>query len=103
MTHSDLEEASPRPLARIVGILGLAGIMTGAFDIGYVQNTLIVAGNASATLHNILAHETLFRLGFSAHLFELLLNIPGEIIGFVLFRRVNAIVLPSRFAVGSSE
>lgn len=86
------EEFSPRLLARILGILGLAGIVTGAFDIGYVQNTLIVAGNPSATLHNISAHETLFRLGFSAHLFELLLNIPGEIIGFLLLRRVNGIV-----------
>src|ERR1700739_1214757 len=86
------ERVSPRLLARTLGILGLAGIVTGAFDIGYVQNTLIVAGNASATLHNISAHETLFRLGFSAHLFELLLNIPGEVIGFLLLRRVNGIV-----------
>lgn len=92
MWNSDSEEFSPRSLARTVGILGLVGIVTGAFDIGYVQSTLIVAGNASATLHNISAHETLFRLGFSAHLFELLINIPSEIIGFILFRRVNGIV-----------
>lgn len=92
MANSDSEEFSPRLLARILGILGLLGIVTGAFDIGYVQRTLIVAGNTSATLHNILAHETLFRLGFCSHLFELVLNIPGEIIGFLLLRRVNGIV-----------
>jgi hypothetical protein len=92
MSSSDSEQFSPRLLARLVGILGLIGIVTGAFDIGYVQNTLIVAGNPSATLHNILAHETLFRWGFASHLFELSLNIPGEIIGFYLFRRVNVIV-----------
>jgi hypothetical protein len=92
MSNSDSEGFSPRLLARILGILGLVGILTGAFDIGYVQSSLIVAGNPSATLHNILAHETLFRLGFSAHLFELVINIPGEIIGFYLFRRVNVIV-----------
>ena len=92
MTNSDSERFSPRLLARILGILGLIGILTGAFDIGYVQSTLIVAGNPSATLHNIQAHETLFRLGFASHLFELLLNIPGEIIAFILFRRVNGIV-----------
>jgi hypothetical protein len=92
MSSSDSERFSPRLLARILGILGLVGILTGAFDIGYVQSTLIVAGNPSATLHNIWAHETLFRLGFSAHLFELLINLPGEIIGFYLFRRVNVIV-----------
>jgi hypothetical protein len=92
MSNSDSEGLSPRLLARVLGILGLLGILTGAFDIGYVQSTLIVAGNPSATLHNILTHETLFRLGFASHLFELVLNIPGEIIAFLLLRRVNGIV-----------
>jgi hypothetical protein len=89
---NSVEGFSPRLLARILGALGLFGIVTGAFDIGYVQSALIVAGNPSATLHNILAHETLFRLGFASHLFELVLNIPGEIIGFILLRRVNGIL-----------
>jgi hypothetical protein len=92
MAYPDAERFSPRLLARILGLIGLAGILTGAFDIGYVQSALIVAGNPAATLHNISAHETLFRLGFSSHLFELVLNIPGEIIGFYLFRRVNVVV-----------
>jgi Domain of unknown function (DUF4386) len=86
------ERFSALLLARIWGILSLLGIVTGAFDIGYVQNTLVVSGNASATLHNIATHQTLFRLGFSAHLLELVINIPNEIIGFILLRRVNAIV-----------
>jgi Domain of unknown function (DUF4386) len=100
VSNSDSERFSPLLLARIVGIVGLLGIVTGAFDIGYVENTLIVAGNPSATLHNILAHETLFRLGFSAHLFELLLNILEEIIGFYLFRRVNVIVASVSLCAG---
>jgi hypothetical protein len=88
----DLGNCSPRLLARIVGIIGLAGIVTGAFSIGYVHNALIVAGNSSATLHNVLAHETLFRWGVSSHLFELVLNVAGEIIFFILIRRVNGIL-----------
>lgn len=92
MPNSDSEAFSARRLARIMGILGLAGIVLGAFDIGYVHNTLTVVGDTPATLHHILAHETLFRLGFSAHLLELLINMPGEIIFFILFRRVNGIV-----------
>ena len=92
ISNMDVEGLSPRLLARILGVLGLFGIVTGAFDIGYVQSTLIVAGGSAATLHNILTHETLFRLGFSSHLFELVLNIPGEIIGFILLRRVNGMV-----------
>jgi hypothetical protein len=105
MPGSDSERFSPRLLAprllaRIVGILGVAGILTGAFDIGYVQSKLIVAGNASATLHNILAHQTLFRVGFSAHLFELLLNILAEVISFYLFRRVNVLVAAVSLCAG---
>ncbi|HTV57897.1 MAG TPA: DUF4386 domain-containing protein [Verrucomicrobiae bacterium] len=91
-TSSIPRRRSPVLLARILGFIGIAGILTGAFDIGYVQSSLNVAGNPAATLQNILTHETLFRLGFSAHLLELALNIPGEIISYALFKRVNGII-----------
>jgi hypothetical protein len=92
MLNSELGGVPPKVLARILGFLGLAGILTGAFDIGYVQSKLIVAGNSSATLGNILAHQHLFRMGFSAHLFEMVINIFGEVIGFLLFMRVNRMI-----------
>lgn len=98
-SSSDSERFSPLFLARVLGIVGLLGIVTGAFDIGYVQNALIVP-DPSATLHNIAAHQTLFRMGFSAHLFELLLNILEEIIGFYLFWRVNVIVAAVSLCAG---
>jgi uncharacterized membrane protein (UPF0136 family) len=91
-SNSGSERFSPLVLARILGILSLLGIVTGAFGIGYVSSALTVDGDASATMHNILTHETLFRLGFASHLLELVLNIPSEIIGFLLLRRVNGIV-----------
>jgi hypothetical protein len=100
MSNSDEERFSPRTLARILGVAGLLGIVAGAFDIGYVQSTVIVLGNPAATLHNILAHETLFRMGFSAHLFELLLNILGEILTFYLFRRVNIFIAATALCCG---
>jgi hypothetical protein len=92
ISNSDVERFSPVLLARIAGVLALIGIVTGAFDIGYVRSTLFVAGDASATYHNVLAHEALFRAGFGAHLLLLLCNIPGEIIFFLLIRRVNGVV-----------
>lgn len=100
MANSDSERFSPLVLARILGILGLLGIVTGAFQIGYVQNALIVPRNPAATLQNILAHQALFRAGFSAHLFELLINIPAEILTFILLRRVNSIVAAIAMACG---
>ncbi len=92
MTNSQPERFSPLLLARIAGLAGLLGIAAGAFDIGYVHSIVIVPGNPAATLHNIVAHQTLFRVGYSTHLFELLLNIVGEIISFYLFWRVNVVV-----------
>lgn len=98
MSHANGERFSPLVLARIVGVVSLVGIVTGAFDIGYVRSALIVPGDAVATMHNIAAHETLFRLGFAAHIVLLLCNIPNEVISFILFRRVNGIV--AAIAVG---
>lgn len=92
MSDSSLDRFSPVALARAAGVVSLVGIVTGAFDIGYVHDTLVVDGNPAETIHNILAHETLFRLGFAAHIMLLLCNVPNEIISFILFRRVNAVV-----------
>jgi len=60
--------------ARVAGALYLLLILTGAFTI-YVPRTLIVAGNATATANNILAHETLFRLSIVAGLTSLVIFI----------------------------
>lgn len=92
MANIGSERFSPLVLARIVGVVSLIGIVTGAFDIGYVRSALIVPGDAAATVHNIATHETLFRLGFTAHIVLLLCNVPDEVISFILFRRVNGVV-----------
>lgn len=92
MTNTGNERLSPLVLARILGILSLIVIVTGAFDIGYVRSTLIVPGDAAATVNAIAAHETLFRMGFAAHIVLLLCNVPNEVISFMLFRRVNGVV-----------
>jgi hypothetical protein len=60
--------------ARIAGAIYLSMVLTGPFSLIYVSNTLIVPGNATATATNVLAHETLFRLG-----------IVAELIGDVIF------------------
>ena len=54
--------------ARIAGAVYLSMVVTGPFSLIYIPSTLIVRGNATATGNNILAHETLFRLGIVADL-----------------------------------
>jgi Domain of unknown function (DUF4386) len=61
-------DASPRYLARIAGALYLLNILGGFFAIGVVPAMLVVPGDAAATLENIQANQSLYRLGLAAHL-----------------------------------
>ena len=54
--------------ARAAGAVYLSLVVTAPFSLIYIPRTLIVRGNATATANNILAHETLFRLGIVADL-----------------------------------
>ncbi|RQO69498.1 DUF4386 domain-containing protein [Pedobacter sp. KBW06] len=49
--------------ARIAGLLYLIVVLSGIFSLMYVPGKLIVTGDGSATVKNIIAAETLFRLG----------------------------------------
>jgi hypothetical protein len=53
---------------RFAGLLYVLTSIVGFFAMGYVPGKLIVDGNAAATASNILAHETLFRLGIAGGL-----------------------------------
>jgi hypothetical protein len=53
---------------RSAGLLYLIASIPGVFALIYVPNKVIVHGNATATINNIIASETLFRLGIAAEL-----------------------------------
>ena len=53
---------------RYAGLLYVVGSIPCFFGLMYVPHKIIVHGNPSATAHNILALETLFRLGVLANL-----------------------------------
>jgi len=57
---------SPKTTARIAGALYLVVVLTGLFALMYVPSTLMVWTDAQATFNNIVASETLFRLGIYA-------------------------------------
>jgi hypothetical protein len=56
--------ASIQTYVRIAGALFLVSIVAGGFGESYAPSQLIVAGNASATAQNLIAHDVLYRLGF---------------------------------------
>src|SRR5260370_35592958 len=63
-----IAEASPRFKARIAGGFYLLIFVAAPFAEFFVRGRLLVYGDAAATATNILAHQSLFRLGFVAEL-----------------------------------
>ncbi len=60
--------SSTRNPGRFAGLLYVLTSVVGFFAMMYVPTKIIVHGNAEATASNILAHETLFRLGIASEL-----------------------------------
>jgi hypothetical protein len=79
-------------LARVAGALYLYIFAAGLFAEAFVRGRLIVPGDAAATASNILANETLFRLGFSLELLHLACDVAIAAILYLLFRPVSRVV-----------
>lgn len=81
--------SSPRLKARIAGVLYLIVISGGIFAEIFVRGRLIVPGDPAATVHNIMVHELLYRLGFAVEIFYCACNVPLTLIFYELFKVVN--------------
>jgi hypothetical protein len=79
---------STKKTARIAGVLYLVNAVTGFFGIIYVPGRLIVTGNATATAHNILASESLFRLGIAS---ELICAVEFVFLFWILYRLLGGV------------
>lgn len=89
--------------ARIAGALYLIVVVTGFFSMIHVPSQIVVPGDASATVANILASEPLFRLGIVA---GLLCHTVFLLLPFALYRLLSPVgrdvaVLMVAFAVAS--
>jgi hypothetical protein len=74
--------------ARVAGLLYLT-LMTAPLRLIYIQDKLIVSGNAAATANNIAAHQTLFRLGILSDLFTATMSIFLTLALYRLFKAVD--------------
>lgn len=75
--------------ARVAGLFYLLLSIAGPFRLIYVPSVLFVEGDATATAGNIVAHETLFRLGIVTELFSGVFGIFLVLALYRLFREVD--------------
>ncbi|RTL59580.1 MAG: DUF4386 domain-containing protein [Sphingobacteriales bacterium] len=81
--------SSPKVYARVGGIAYLVIIIAGIFGEMVVRKTIIVAGDASATTANILAHSQLWRAGIAGDLLMHVCDVIVMVCLYVLLKPVN--------------
>lgn len=88
MEHAD--GTSPQTYARIGGILYLIVIVAGVFADGVLSGNIVVPNDAGATARNIMASESLWRIGFAGEMVLLACATALALIFYVLLRPVNS-------------
>jgi hypothetical protein len=79
---NSIVETSQRKAARIAGIFFLFIVIGWTLNWIFVDSKLIITGNVTSTINNIIAHEWLFRFGITN---ELIFSISGFILAFALY------------------
>jgi hypothetical protein len=88
MIPSPIDE-SQRTAAKVVGICYLLTNALGIFAVAYVRGHLIAVDDAAQTATNIVAHETLFRLGIAGYLGCMLTDAALLTALYVILRRAD--------------
>lgn len=83
---------SPRGKARLAGVFEALEGLPAAFGQTVVLGILVVNGNAAITAQHILAHQTLYRLGFAIPLLAVGFHIAWILLFYQLFKPVNRTV-----------
>ena len=79
-------EASPRTVARLLGVLTLLTVIGGVYALEYVSERLIVWRDPAATATNILAHRNLYVSAVAVFLVEQALSIATTALFYVLLK-----------------
>jgi hypothetical protein len=82
-------DSSQRTAARVAGFVLLLLMAAAFFSQAYVPGRIIVAGDAAATARNIVASETLFRVGIAADVLVFAADIVMAVAFYVLLKKVN--------------
>ena len=82
-------KTSPQTYARIGGMLYLIIIVIGFCSEFFVRGKLVVSGNITATANNIMASESLWRIGIAGDLIMRVFDVAVMLVLYVLLRPVN--------------
>jgi hypothetical protein len=88
VTMERIAEGSPRPAARITGVVYLLYFLMAVLG-EFLLRGLVVDGNAAATANNLQAHQPLFRLGWATGLISTACYIAVTALFYGLFKPVN--------------
>ncbi len=83
------DKTNPNKTARMAGFLYLLLIPLGIFGMLYVPNTLFVPGDIAATVRNIMANQTLFRVSIVSALLTQLVQIFVVLYLYKVLKPVN--------------
>ena len=82
-------DTSPQLYARMAGVSYLVGALLSVLGQMVVLGMIVVSGNATATVANMLSHESLFRLGFVLSIMAVPFHLVWAVLFNGLFRPVN--------------
>jgi hypothetical protein len=82
-------DISPQVYARIGGALYLLIIIIGFCTTFFVREKLVVSGDVTATANNIMASQSLWRIGIAADLIMHVSDVPLMLVIYVLLRPVS--------------
>lgn len=88
MRNSELAGASPLVHARVTGLVGVVTLASGSFT-GFVGSKLVVRGDVVATSSNLVASESLFRIGLVSSLIMMIASMFYALLLYRLLKPVN--------------
>ncbi len=86
----DLIQPESRAYARLTGLFYLGIAVAGGFSIAYVPSQILVAGDATATVSNIIGRSGLYRLGIAGDVAVMVFEIAALTMLYFMFRSVSA-------------
>ncbi len=89
--------------ARAAGVSMLLSVVFGSLGEAYIPGRIMVPGDAAATAATLLAHPTLFRLGFATYLVEGICDVALCVFFYILLKPVsrNLALLSAFFGIAS--